>query len=166
VDTRSVQIRNPQAGDVIGTHVAVAGIGVGFEGTVNWNLMRGEKVLASGGIQIPAGGDMKPRAFAELVELADAADEEPGPAVLQVYGDNPAEDGPQPGFDVNEVPVILIPGTSAFEFYKVKSGDTLSSIAQAHERTSVDAIVMANSDDITNPDDIQAGQTLRVPLFG
>ena len=57
-----------------------------------------------------------------------------------------------------------IPGTTLPEgvrqFYTIKSGDTLASIAAATEVT-VQSIIELNG--IDNPDSIQAGQTIEIP---
>ncbi len=56
-------------------------------------------------------------------------------------------------------------GERASEQYTVKSGDTLSHIAQHFygKASAWSAIFEANRDQLDNPDRIQAGQVLRIP---
>lgn len=161
MDTRSVQVRHPAAGDLVGKQLTVAGVGHGFEGTIAWQLVRDGQVVQSGALQ-SAGGMMALAGFAETVQLPASGG---GPATLQVFGDNPGlpDEGPSPGFDLNEVPVILVPGMYGFMFYEVKAGDTLHAIA-AELGSTVGSIALANPE-IADPDKIKAGQTLRVPLL-
>ena len=56
----------------------------------------------------------------------------------------------------------LPPPTTQPRFYEVKSGDTLSGIAQSFG-LPVEAIMQANN--ITDPNRIQAGQVLVLPLL-
>lgn len=162
MDTRSVQVRHPIAGDLVGTQLTIAGVGHGFEGTVAWQLVRDGQVIQSGGIQ-SAGGMIALAGFAETVELPASGS---GPVTLQVFGDNPGlpDEGPDPGFDLNEIPVILVPGMYGFTFYDVKPGDTLTAISAEYGST-VDSIVLANAETVSDPDKIESGQTLRIPLL-
>ena len=57
----------------------------------------------------------------------------------------------------------LVMGISASETYTVESGDTLSKIA-SHYGTTWQAIYEANTDTIDDPDMIQVGQVIRIPL--
>ncbi len=57
----------------------------------------------------------------------------------------------------------LAMGISASESYTVESGDTLSKIASNYG-TTWQAIFEANSDILDDPDMIQVGQVLRIPL--
>lgn len=56
-----------------------------------------------------------------------------------------------------------VPSTSTGTVYKIKSGDTLSAIADKFD-TSVE--ILARDNNIKDIDKIQAGKTLKVPLYG
>jgi nucleoid-associated protein YgaU len=57
----------------------------------------------------------------------------------------------------------LVMGISASETYTVESGDSLSKIAGRYG-TTWQAIFEANRDTIDDPDMIQVGQVIRIPL--
>ena len=87
------------------------------------------------------------------------------PVTLQVFGDNPGP-GPGPGSDLREVEVIMFPDLFGCLLYRVEKGDTLTGIvrkARDFGKTTVAQIVAAN-DQIKDPDLIQAGWKLRIPL--
>lgn len=173
-DARTVQVRHPLAHDLVDERFNVAGIGTGFEGTVGWRVVRQNgQVIAEGGVQ--AGGMAVLGDFAFTVNLAGRRLPSGESSItLQVFGDNPGlpDEGPDPGFDVNTIPLIagfrLVDGYFGFAYYRVVAGDTLSKIAREHPfgTTSVDAIFRANRDQLHDPNLIHPGQLLRVPLGG
>jgi nucleoid-associated protein YgaU len=87
------------------------------------------------------------------------------PLTLQVFGDNPGP-GPGPGSDVRSVEVVMYPNLTGWLLYRVERGDTLTGIvrkARDFGRTTVAQIVAAN-EQIEDPDLIQVGWRLRIPL--
>jgi phage tail protein X len=162
-----VRVRQPAANDLIGRGFVVSGIGAGFEGTIGMRLLgpRGQ-VLATGSAQCAAGG-VGVGEFSTALHVQ--APPRPGTkVVLQVFGDNPGlpDEGPSPGFNTREVPLIMFPDLAGWLLYRVESGDTLTEIARKARpfvRTSVAQIVAANPK-ITDPDVILAGWRLRIPL--
>jgi Immunoglobulin-like domain of bacterial spore germination/LysM domain len=164
-----VRVRQPVKDDLVGRQFTVSGIGSGFEGTVGLRLLnhRGA-VLASGSAQSSGGGvgvgefttklkvDSPPRAGTRLT--------------LQAFGDNPGlpDEGPDPGFNLREVRVIMFPDLQGWLLYKVERGDTLTGIVRKTKdfaRSSVKQIVAANPR-ITDPDLIEVGWKLRIPMRG
>jgi nucleoid-associated protein YgaU len=84
---------------------------------------------------------------------------------LQVFGDNPGP-GPQPGTNLREVEIVIYPDLIGWLLYRVEKGDTLTGIvrkARDFGRTTVPQIVAANAQ-IKDPDVIQTGWQLRIPL--
>jgi len=155
-----VKIRQPARNDLVGEHFVVAGVGSGFEGTIGLRVLgpRG-RVVGTGSAQSSAGmigiGE-----FSTTVELSRA----PRPRT----GHNPGlpDEGPSPGFNLTGVDLIFIPGLRGWQLYRVERGDTLTSIARAMRdlgRPSVARIVAANPR-LTDPDHIEVGQRIRIPI--
>lgn len=164
-----VRVRQPAKNDLVGRQFTVSGIGSGFEGTIGIRLVtKAGKVIARGSAQSTGGMaaigefstrlkvDDPPRAGTELT--------------LQVFGDNPGlpDEGPKPGFDLREVDVIMFADLRGWLLYRVESGDTLTGIVgkvKDFGRTTVAQIVAANPK-IEDPDLIQTGWRLRIPMRG
>ncbi|NTU79554.1 MAG: LysM peptidoglycan-binding domain-containing protein [Chloroflexales bacterium] len=97
-----------------------------------------------------------------LVTLAACAPEPPQsvlptlPAVLDIT--------PAPTLDVDATATafasLALPTPTAAALYTVQAGDTLSALAERFA-TSVDELVAANG--MTDPNDLQPGQTLIIP---
>ncbi len=164
-----VRVRQPAKDDLVGRTFVVTGIGAGFEGTIGIRLLDGRgRVVAQGSAQSSAGGVGVGEFSTELtVHRSLRAGIR---LTLQVFGDNPGlpDEGPSPGFDLREVPVIMFPDLRGWLLYRVERGDTLTGIVRKVRpfvRTSVAQIVAANPA-ITDPDLIRVGQKLRIPLKG
>jgi hypothetical protein len=162
-----VRVRQPAGNDLVGRSFVVSGIGAGFEGTLGMRLLGPKgRVLASGSAQSAAGG-VGVGEFSTTLHVPDPP--RAGTKVmLQVFGDNPGlpDEGPSPGFNTREVPLVIFPDLAGWLLYRVESGDTLTGIvrkARPFVRTSVAQIVAANPR-ITDPDVIQVGWRLRIPL--
>jgi nucleoid-associated protein YgaU len=159
-----VRVRQPAKGDLVGRHFTVTGIGTGFEGTIGMRVLnRSGKVIATGFAQSTGG-------MAALGEFTTTLKVKKPPRAgtplkLQVFGDNPGP-GPGPGSDLREVEIIMFPDLTGWLLYRVEKGDTLTGIvrkARGFGKTTVAQIVAAN-DQIKDPDLIQIGWKLRIPL--
>ena len=161
-----VQVRQPAKHDLVGSRFVVAGVGAGFEGTI------GLRVLDSRGRELAAGSAQSAGGMAGVGEfsatLVMTAPPRNGARVtLQAFGDNPGlpDEGPSPGFDLVEVPLIVFPDLHGWLLYRVAAGDTLTSIRRdlrPFTRATVAQIVAANPR-IEDPDVIRVGWKLRVP---
>jgi nucleoid-associated protein YgaU len=159
-----IKVRQPAKGDLVGRQFTVAGIGTGFEATIGIRLLnRAGKVIAtsfatsSGGMALI--GEFRAKVTVKNPPRAGT------PVKLQVFGDNPGP-GPGPGSDLREVELIMFPDLIGYLLYRVEKGDTLTGIvrkARDFGKTTVAQIVAANSQ-IKDPDLIQVGWRLRVPI--
>jgi hypothetical protein len=83
--------------------------------------------------------------------------------VVTVFGDDPSGG---PGFNRRQVEVIMFADMRGWLLYRVDPGDTLSAIVREvrpFTRTTVAQIVAANPR-IEDPDVIQVGWRLRIPM--
>ena len=154
--TYGIQLRQPAAGDLVGTKVTIAAIGTAFEASYGWRLTDGQNVFAEGHFQAGSMGLLE-----SFVHEAPTPFSHLGPATFQLFGEDPSGTH-EPGVDLVSAPVVLIPGMTGYLVHQVVAGDTLSEIAQENGST-VDAIVAANA--IPHPDLIRVGQVLRVPVL-
>ena len=162
-----VRVRQPARNELVGRRFLVAGIGAGFEGTIGIRVLGPKgKVLAEGSAQ-SSGGGFGVGEFSTHVRFADPP--RAGTRVtVQVFGDNPGlpDQGPSPGFDLREVEVIVFPQMQGWLIYRVESGDTLTKIVRkvkVFTKITVPQIVAANPK-IDDPDEINVGQRLRIPI--
>ncbi len=148
-----IQLRHPAPNDIVGSQLTMAGLGTAFEATYVWKLQADGRTIAEGAFQ--AGSMAIMGGFAHTVNLDM---DYTGPATLQLGGDTGADDGLP--VDLNEVPVIMVGGTSGYIPYQVRPGDTLTSIAETYDSTVSDVALASR---LADPDKIKVGQILRVP---
>ena len=163
-----VRLRQPVDNELVGRQFLVTGIGAGFEGTIGIRVLGPKgKVLATDSAQ-SSGGGIGIGEFSTQV----TADDPPRAGTrltVQVFGDNPGlpDEGPSPGFNLREVEVIMFPDMQGWLLYRVERGDTLTGIVRKLKdftRTTVKQIQAANPKRITDPDHIEVGWRLRVPI--
>ena len=161
-----IRVREPARDDLVGRQFTVAGIGTGFEGTIGMRLLnRAGKVIATG-FATSTGGMALIGEFSAVLKVKNPP-RAGTPVKLQVFGDNPGP-GPGPGSDLREVELIMFPDLMGFLLYRVEKGDTLTGIvrkARDFGKTTVAQIVAANAQ-IKDPDVIQTGWKLRIPISG
>jgi nucleoid-associated protein YgaU len=157
-----VRVRQPARNDLVASELTVAGHGGGFEGTIVIQVhTRGGKKLAETSAQSDAGG-IGVGEFRARVKV-DKPPRAGTPVVVTVFGDDPSGG---PGFNRRQVEVIMFGEMRGWLIYRVDSGDTLSGIVREvrpFTRTTVAQIVAANPK-IEDPDVIQVGWRLRIPL--
>ena len=162
-----VRLHQPVKNELVARRFLVAGIGAGFEGTIGIRVLGPKgKVLAQDSAQ-SSGGGIGIGEFSTHVRLADPP--RAGTRLtVQVFGDNPGlpDEGPSPGFNLREAEVIVFPAMQGWLLYRVESGDTLTGIVRKLKpftKVTVNQIVAANPR-IEDPDVIQVGWRLRVPI--
>lgn len=162
-----VRVRQPAKNDLVDARFTVAGFGAGFEGTIGMRLLNpAGKVIGTGSAQSEGGG-YGVGEFSTTLRI----DRPPKPGTrctLEVFGDNPGlpDEGPSPGFNTRRVEVIVFPDLVGWLLYRVEPGDTLSAIVRKlkdYGRFTVAQVVAANPK-IEDPDVIQVGWRLRIPL--
>lgn len=158
-----ISVRHPRPHDIVDDPVEVAGIGTGFEGTLQARLRN------AGGDEIAqrhfnAGGTGIWGNFFFRIEVPGVPNRPRG--TLEVY-EISAEDGSE--INKRIVPIVfgraLVDPFHGFLQHTVAAGETLSALAQTFYGDSSlwPRIFEANRDQILNPDLIFVGQTLRVP---
>lgn len=159
-----IRVRQPAKGDLVGRQFTVSGIGTGFEGTIGIRLLnRSGRVIATGFAQ-STGGMAAIGEFTTTFKVKNPP-RAGTPVKLQVFGDNPGP-GPGPGSNLREVELVIYPDLFGWLLYRVEKGDTLTGIvrmARDFGKTTVPQIVAANAQ-IKDPDVIQTGWQLRIPL--
>jgi Immunoglobulin-like domain of bacterial spore germination len=131
----SVRVRQPANDDLVGRVFVVAGIGAGFEGTIGIRLLNPQgKVLATGSAQ-SRGGGIGVGEFVTTLEV-NRPPRAGARCTLQVFGDNPGlpDEGPSPGFNLQQVRVIMFPDLAGWLLYRVEPGDSLTGICPQDAR--------------------------------
>lgn len=158
-----ISVRHPRPHDLVDDPVEVAGVGTGFEGTLQARLRNhagaeiAQKHFQAGGtgiwgnfffrIDVPAVPD-RPRGTLEIFEFS-------------------AEDGSE--INKRIIPIVfgraLVDPFTGFTTHTVAPGDTLSAIANAFygDPTKFRIIFAANRNQLDDPDVIVPGQVLRIP---
>ena len=157
-------IQQPQPFDLVGDPVLIAGIGQGFEATLQYRVHDGHDERA--GFFNVGGGTGEHGQFqvqAAIGAAAVALDR----LFVEIY-----EESAKDGSEINKVivPVIygprIVPNYIGYRIHVVKRGDTLSKIALEHygEAGQFMRIARANPQAIADPNLIFVGQVLKVPI--
>ena len=157
-------IQQPQPFDLVGDPVLIAGIGQGFEATLNWRVHDGHDERTG---FFNVGGGTGEHGQYQIAAAIGSAAFQLDRLFVEVF-----EESAQDGSEINKVivPVIYGPRLVAdyigFRIHTVKPGETLSKIANQHygDPAKFTLIVRANPVEIVNPNQIFVGQKLKVPI--
>jgi LysM repeat protein len=155
MDVYGIQLRQPLAWDLVGRTVAIAALGTAFEATYGWVIRAADGVLAEGSFMAGSMGLME-----SFVHEAPVDTDFIGQATFELFGDDPSgmRDA---GLDTQSVAIIVIGGMQGYQLHQVVRGDTVSAIARA---TGSTVAKIAATSRLRDPDKIQVGQVLRVPI--
>src|SRR3954452_16435009 len=104
MDVYGIQLRQPQAWDVVGRRVAIAALGTAFEAGYNWVIRAPGGVLAEGSFTAGAMGLLE-----AFVHEAPVDTDFIGQATFELAGDDPRGER-DAGLDTQSVPIIVIGG--------------------------------------------------------
>lgn len=160
--TRSqFRLDQPRANDLVGDPVLLAGMGGGFEATLD------VRVLGAAGqvvVETFAVSSNLISAWQSSVLLPESFSDTRG--VVEV-GPSTGADDPQPRVSV---PVFfgsrIVADYRSYVLHVVRSGETLSGIAAStplYSGSGFQGIFEANADILSDPDLIHPGQVLRIP---
>ncbi len=160
---RTIHLRHPRAHDIVDDPIELAGVGTGFEGTLQARVRDGRgRELAQRHFQ--AGGTGIWGNFFLRLDVPGVPEHPHG--VLEVFQVS-AEDGRE--LDKVVRPIVfgraLQDPYTGFAVHRVEEGETLSAIAERWygDRHRFRTVFEANRDQLTDPDVIVAGQELRIP---
>ena len=158
----SIRMDQPRPFDLVGSPVMIAGIGTGFEATINFRVHDGHDEV-TGPITV-GGGTGEHAQFQVKAKVANAAFQLDR-VFVEVF-----EVSAKDGSELHKVtrPVLLgsrmVKGRYiGYREHVVKQGDTLTKIAKKHKVT-VERLVRANAQEISDPDLIHPGQIVRIPI--
>ena len=155
MDVYGIALRQPLAWDLVGRTVAIAALGTAFEATYGWVIRAQDGVVAEGFFTAGSTGLLE-----SFVHAAPVDTDYIGAATFELFGDDPSGER-DPGLDTQSVSIIVIGGMQGYQLHQVVRGDTVSRIARDTGST-VQKIAVASR--LRDPDKIQVGQVLRVPL--
>ena len=162
MQTHNIIIQQPQPFDLVDRKILIAGLAVGFEGTISLYIGDGHYEVES----FATTGGTSLRQFQASVEIPEEIQFKLDRITLLASDDSAGcEEAPCPSVTV---PLLFGPrileGYSGFWFHTVQSGETLSSLARKYynDTTKWKVIYRANIDTISNPDIIYPGQHLRI----
>lgn len=160
----TIRMDQPRRFDLVGNPVMIAGIGTGFEATINYRVHEGHDEV-TGAINV-GGGTGEHGQFQVKARVGNAAFQLDR-LFVEVF-----EVSANDGSEINKVskPVLLatrmVDGSYiGYREHVVKQGQTLSKIARKHYGTpDTEPLLRANAHQIDDPDLIFPGQIIRVPI--
>jgi len=162
MQTENIILQQPQSFDLVDRKILVAGIGVGFEGTISLYVGDGHYEVTN----YASVGATALRQFQAEIEIPKEIDFELDRITLAASDDSAGcEETPCPTVTI---PLLFAPrileGYNGFWFHRVQKGETLSSIAQYYynDNTMWRVLYRANIHIISNPDIIYPGQEIRI----
>jgi nucleoid-associated protein YgaU len=159
-----IKILQPQPFDIVDDPVKVAGIGTGFEATLNVRVRDGNGNQLAITFVTAGGGVGELGNFQVAVDLPGTP---PTPNGFVEVFDAGGGEGPAP--ELVTVPVVfgtnLVPNYFGFSLRTVQAGDNLSNIAadEYGDANLFPRIFEANRNQLANPNLIFPGQVLRIP---
>ena len=158
----SIRMDQPRPFDLVGSPVMIAGIGSGFEATINFRVHDGHDEVTG---PITVGGGTGEHAQFQAKAKVGGAAFQLDRVFVEVF-----EVSAKDGSELHKVtrPVLLgsrmVTGRYiGYREHAVKKGDTLTKIARKH-KVGVDRLVRANAHEISDPDLIHPGQVVRIPI--
>jgi nucleoid-associated protein YgaU len=158
-----ISVRHPRPHDIVDDPVEVAGVGTGFEGTLQARLRNhaGDEIAQR---HFDAGGTGIWGNFFFRIDVPGVPNRPRG--TLEVY-EISAEDGSE--INKRVIPIVfgraLVDPFQGFTVYTVQPGDMLSAIADNFygDPAKFRIIFAANRNQLDDPDVIVPGQDLRIP---
>jgi nucleoid-associated protein YgaU len=158
-----ISVRHPRPHDIVDDPVEVAGVGTGFEGTLQARLRNhaGDEIAQR---HFNTGGTGIWGNFFFRIDVPSVPNRPRG--TLEVY-EISAEDGSE--INKRVVPIVygraLVDPFTGFTVHEVRPGDTLSAIADQFygDPAKFRIIFAANRNQLDDPDVIVPGQVLRIP---
>lgn len=160
----SIKMDQPRRFDLVGNPVMIAGIGTGFEATINYRVHDGHDEV-TGAINV--GGGSGEHAQYQVQARVGNASFRRDRLFVEVF-----ELSPKDGSELHKVRKPVLLGTRmvdgrylGYREHVVKKGDTLSRIARKNYGTpDIEPLLRANAHQIDDPDLIFPGQIIRVPI--
>ena len=158
-----ISVRHPRPHDIVDDPVEVAGVGTGFEGTLQARLRNhaGDEIAQR---HFDAGGTGIWGNFFFRIDVPGIPNRPRG--TLEVF-EISAEDGSE--IHKRVVPIVfgraLLDPFAGFTIHTVSAGETLSEIAESFygDAAKFRIIFAANRNQLDDPDVILPGQVLRIP---
>jgi Immunoglobulin-like domain of bacterial spore germination/LysM domain len=158
-----ISVRHPRPHDIVDDPVEIAGVGTGFEGTLQARLRNhaGDEIAQR---HFNAGGTGIWGNFFFRIDVPSVPSRPRG--TLEIY-EVSAEDGSE--VDKRVIPIVfgraLVDPYAGFALHTVAPGDTLSAIADSFygDASMFRIIFAANRNQLDDPDLIVPGQVLRIP---
>jgi nucleoid-associated protein YgaU len=158
-----ISVRHPRPHDLVDDPVEIAGVGTGFEGTLQARLRNhaGAEIAQR---HFNAGGTGIWGNFFFRIDVPSVPSRPRG--TLEVF-EISAEDGTE--INKRVIPIVygraLVDPFHGFTVHTVEPGDTLSAIADTFygDPDKFRIIFAANRNQLDDPDEIVPGQVLRIP---